>query len=468
METRSLASLYDFENRAGLFPDVDSRMKFCLLTLTGAQRPALHGAECVFFAHSVEDLHDEQRRFTLAAEDFALLNPNTRTCPIFRSKRDAELTKAIYRRVPVLVNESLDDQGNLWGFQGLLMFMMNTASGLFRTRQQLEADNWTLDGNVFRRGNDVDLPLYEAKLFHHFDHRWATHDGLDTRDLTSTEKGNPEAVALPRYWVPTDEVTARLADKWRHSWLASVRGITNTTNERTIISNILPQVGVGNSAPVMVLQTNSAHFGGILVANLSSFILDFIARFKVGGVNLNFFIINQLPVLPPTTYAQLCPWGASPTSLLSTPYSLHTWILPRVLELTYTAWDLFPFAQDCGYDGPPFRWDEERRFLLRCELDAAYFHLYGSTSDDVAYVMETFPIVKRKNEAQHGEYRTKRVILEMYDAMQRSIGTGEPYQSRLDPPPGPPAHGLPSWRPGAPRPGNWPSHIHAPRSEKQG
>ena len=165
-------------------------------------------------------------------------------------------------------------------------------------------------------------------------------------------------------------------------------------------------------------------------------------------------------MLPPQKYNENIPWVFKTI--------LSEWLLPRVLELTYTAWDLSPFAQDCGYDGPPFRWDEERRFLLRCELDAAYFHLYGITRDDVDYVMETFPIVKRKDEAQHGEYRTKRVILEMYDAMQRAIDTGEPYQSRLDPPPGPPAPGLPSWRPGSPRPDNWLPHIHAPRSEKQG
>jgi len=145
-----------------------------------------------------------------------------------------------------------------------------------------------------------------------------------------------------------------------------------------------------------------------------------------------------------------------------------TWLLPHVLELTYTAWDLSPFATDCGYDGPPFRWNDERRFLLRCELDAAYFHLYGISRDDVDYVMETFPIVKRKDEAQHGEYRTKRVILEMYEAMQHAINTGEPYQSRLDPPPGPPANGLPWWQTGSPRPGNWPPHMHAPRSEQRG
>ena len=112
--------------------------------------------------------------------------------------------------------------------------------------------------------------------------------------------------------------------------------------------------------------------------------------------------------------------------------------------MTYTAWDLQPFAQNCGYDGPPFRWDEERRFLLRCELDAAFFHLYGIEGDDVGYIMETFPIVKRKDEAAHGEYRTKRVILEIYDEMQLAMDTGEPYQTRLDPPPADPrvAHGV--------------------------
>jgi hypothetical protein len=113
------------------------------------------------------------------------------------------------------------------------------------------------------------------------------------------------------------------------------------------------------------------------------------------------------------------------------------------VELTYTAWDLAPFARDCGYDGPPFRWDEARRFLLRCELDAAFFHLYGIARDDADYILETFPIVKRDDVKRHGDYRTKRTILEIYDAMQTAIATGEPYQTILDPPPGNPrmAHG---------------------------
>ncbi len=153
-------------------------------------------------------------------------------------------------------------------------------------------------------------------------------------------------------------------------------------------------------------------------------------RQKVGGTSLSFFIVKQLPVLLPIHYQGTCKWDNRA--------SLAAWILPRALELTYTAWDLEAFAKDCGYDGPPFRWNEKRRFLLRCELDAAYFHLYGIARDDVDYIMETFPIVKRKDEKKYGDYRTKRVILEIYDEMQRAMESGEPYRTRLEPPPADP------------------------------
>ena len=126
-----------------------------------------------------------------------------------------------------------------------------------------------------------------------------------------------------------------------------------------------------------------------------------------------------------------CPWNNSSNS---------GWMLPRVLELTYTNWELRGFGRDCGYDGPPFKWDEERRFLLRCELDAAFFHLYGIGRDDVSYIMDTFPIVKRKDEAQYeGQYRTRDTILAIYDAMAEATRTGVSYQTLLDPPPAHPS-----------------------------
>ncbi len=126
---------------------------------------------------------------------------------------------------------------------------------------------------------------------------------------------------------------------------------------------------------------------------------------------------------------------------------LTDWLRPRVLELTYTAWDLEAFAQDHGHDGPPFRWDEDRRFQLRAELDAAMFHLYGVARDDVDHIMESFWLVKKDDEKTHGTYRTKHAILAIYDAMQAAIDSGTPYESPLDPPP---AH---------------PSLCHPPRGE---
>ncbi|MBM4237603.1 MAG: S24 family peptidase [Euryarchaeota archaeon] len=316
------------------------------------------------------------------------------------------------------------------------MFMMNTASVLFRTREQLEADEWTLEGNKFRKGVERYLPLYEAKLIHHFDHRLNTFDGVPPEKRFSVKApgipfrgrhADAFAVPIPRYWVPEAEVEERLSGKWDRGWLLGWRDVTNvTTNRRTVIATVLPRVGVGHTCPVFLFGTIAPRKAALLLANLCALALDFPARQKIGGNHLTYGYLNQLPVLPPSTYSDRVPWSLG--------QALCDWLLPRVLELTYTSWDLEPFARDCGYDGPPFRWDEDRRFLLRCELDAAFFHLYGIPRDDVDYIMETFPIVKQKDEAAHGEYRTKRVILEIYDAMQKAIEAGVAYRTLLDPP----------------------------------
>lgn len=145
---------------------------------------------------------------------------------------------------------------------------------------------------------------------------------------------------------------------------------------------------------------------------------------------MNFFYVEQLPVPRPELFEEPCPW--SPGERLS------DWIQPRVLELTYTAWDMEPLARDLGYQCPPFRWIPERRATIRAELDACFFHLYGIERDDVEYVLGTFPIVARHDEAAFGEFRTKRLVLEAYDAMAKAIASGDPYECPLDPPPGDP------------------------------
>lgn len=192
----------------------------------------------------------------------------------------------------------------------------------------------------------------------------------------------------------------------------------------------------------LLLSTAHPSLIAALYANLCSFTLDYAARQKVSGTSLTYFVVKQLPVLPPATYKEPAPWVPE--------QSLVQWLLPRVLELTYTAWDLQPFARDCGYEGPPYRWDPERRFLLRAELDAAFFHLYGVSRDDAAYILDTFPIVRKNDEKAHGDYRTRRVILERYDALA-TAARGAPYVTPLDPPPADPRIAHPP-RPPAPAP----------------
>src|SRR5579875_1925750 len=425
--SRTLVSLYDFDNIAGIFADVDSRYKFCLLTLTGQQRPVLHGAEFAFFLHSTVDLEDEARRFTLTAEDLRLINPNTRTCPIFRSRRDSELTGAIYQRLPVLIRDEPAEM-NPWNVTFSRMFDMANDSHLFRTYTQLVNDGWELRGNVLYKGRERCLPLYEGKMISHFDHRFGSYTLAakpESYDMDSIQHADPTCLAQPRYWVHESHMPDILSNG--NKGLLAFRDIARSTDVRTAIFSIIPAVPCGNNLPLAIAENSRSDELLCLNTNISSFVADFIARQKAGGTHLNFFIVKQLPVLSPEQYTKVCRWESAMT--------VGQWVLPRALELTYTAWDLQEFARACGYEGPPFRWDEQRRFLLRCELDAAYFHLYGIARADVDYIMETFPIVKRKDEKEYGEYRTKRVILEIYDELQRAIESGQPYRTRLEPPP---------------------------------
>lgn len=190
------------------------------------------------------------------------------------------------------------------------------------------------------------------------------------------------------------------------------------------------------SRPPDILLTNyplmmsglSTPLLGALACCLSSFALDFASRQKVGGASMNFFVYYQLPALPPQTFESATPWASA--------QRLVDWLAFRALELDYSGGDMSPFAKDCGDDGSPFVWAATRRAWLRAELDAAFFHLYGVERDDVDYILDTFPIVRRKDEAAYGEYRTKRLILEVYDAMAAAMEMGSTYQTILDPPPG--------------------------------
>ncbi len=430
IESSSLVSFLDFKNHDGLFYDVGHRrFKFALITLTGQQGRG-DAPQFAFFLHDPLEVREPDRCFVLTRDDIALLNPNTKTCPVFFTRREAEITRLVYKRVPVILRTG-DEKGDPWGFQGFLMFMMNTASGLFRTKEELDAESWSLRGNVFSKEGMRYLPLYEAKMLHQFTHRWGDYSlraegSLDSElpRLPFEVLNDPLRTVQPRYWVPEDAVEKRLIGKWSRGWLLGWRDICRSTDERTVIASVLPRLGVGQPFPLFLSTSQPPELACALGA-LCSFVFDFVARQKIGGTHLSAGFFEQLPLPRPEDFHKGCVWSNS---------SLVDFLLPRALELTYTAWDLKPFAEDLGYSGPPFRWNPERRFLLRCELDAAFLHLYGIGRDDVDYIMETFPIVKKNDEKAFGEFKTKRVILEIYDEMAEAMKTGQPYRTRLEPP----------------------------------
>ena len=431
VKSRVLRSMWEFENEGFFTAGKGHMLRFSLMTFSGRNDPS-PTADFLFQGQAISDIGDPERHFSLSAADIETISPNTGTCPIFRTKRDAALTLALYQRTGVLWLEGGPD-GNPWGVRFRSMFHMANNSSLFRTGAELASAGWGWESDRFEKDGKIMLPLYEAKMAYQYNHRSGTFEGTPagTRPhrLPSPSEAqlmNPKYTPLPFYWVTADEVDAQLDGVWDREWLLGWRDVTDArASVRTVVACIVPKVAVNHKFPLMMPSLDSQLVAG-LYANLSSIPFDYCARQKVGGLSLTYFTMRQLPALPPSVYVIPASWAPA--------IQIRDWVLPRVLELTYTAWNLKAFAEDCDDDGPPFIWDPIRRFQLRCELDAAFFHLYGVSRDDVAYILDTFPVLARSEEREHGEYRTKRVVLETYDALATATEKGIPYESPLGPP----------------------------------
>lgn len=452
----NLAALYGFENEEKVFPGVHHSVNFALFCMTGSGSPDAP-ISIAFRVRQVAQI--AEHAYTLTGRNIELLNPNTGTCPVFRNRRDAEITLGIYRRVPILVAEAKGTAGNPWGISFMTMFHMSNDSRLFRpdiqngeTYDDLLKEGWELRGNVLVRGDERLLPLYEAKMLHHYDHRFSTYDGATEKQLavgtlprlTLDQHLNPDAAPLPRYWVPEWDtptgsfdkngekikipgVRSRLSAKgWDRDWVMGWRDICRASDERTMIAAAAPAHGFGHPFP-LVLPATPKH-APLLAAVWSSMACDFAVRQKIGGTHLTYGYVEQLPI---------------PTADQLTAHSDS--ILPRFLELTYSAIDMTPLARDLGDTSAPFRWDEDRRAVIRAELDALFFHLYGINRDDTAYILDTFNVTRDNDIKAHGEYRTKNLILAEYDRMaaagltlENPLTEGESgtYRSTLTPPPG--------------------------------
>lgn len=420
-----LKALYDFENKKVFFPHVHASFKFC--AFVASPSPTADEAQCAFYLHNVAELDDPERRFALSAADFARVNPNTGTAPIFRSRRDADLTTKIYGNAVPLVDRSSGEAAKAWPVKYATMFHMTNDSGLFRTKPELEDKEgaYPVGGNRYDSAAGPWVPLYVGRMIHHFDHRAASvevnaenlHNAALSGAISEEQKADPAFVPVPQYWVPEREVTVPESI----GWTIAFRDIARATDARTMIGAIGPFAGYGNKAPLLFPENLPIYRerAAEIIANFNTLAFDFVARSKVHSTSVNWYIVEQLPVIPPERF-DTTRFG---------PKTAAEVIRATVLELTYTAHDMAPFACDMGHVDeagevkPPFIWDDARRLELRAKLDAVFFHLYGITDrDDIRYIYSTFPIVQRQEEAEYSTYRSRDLCL----AWMNALAAGNP------------------------------------------
>ncbi len=409
-----VGGLFDFENKKIFFKDVHASFKFCALIFGGEER-RFDQTDCAFFLHDTAAIQDGERCFPLAAADFSRVNPNTGTAPVFRTRRDADITRRIYEDHPVLVDHSGTDVRRTWPFAYMRMFDMANSSHLFRSATDLRTNGfYPVQGNRWKKGEELYVPLYQGRVIWHYDHRAnsvrvnpkSLHNPFLSEVVSESHHADPLFLPSSQYFVPANSVDSRVPVE--NGWWLAYRDIARSTDERTMVAAAIPRVGCGDTLPILMSKgvCSGEKWMDLLLANLNSFVLDFVTRQKVQGTHIKLYTLEQIPVIAPDDYDRT--FGHTTAREL---------VRDHVLRLTYTAHDMTPFARDLGYDGPPFIWNDEERRHLRARLDALYFHLYGLSKDDAAYILDTFPIVRRHDEAAFGTYRTKEMVLAYYNAL---------------------------------------------------
>jgi hypothetical protein len=438
-----LVSFFDFENTQNLFPDVDSRYRFCLITLSGVS-PKAKEINLIYQGKTISDLVNDIKKIKLKSEDLELFSPNTLAPPILHSSVDLSISKKIYTKIGVLNNHKKKD--NKWGISIKRMLSLSDGEGIFKKSYELipqehyKGIEWTR--------------LYSGKAIHQFDHRFSTYSNRKWVDTSIMAHENPDNIIETEYYAKREEVIKRTNQQLPHSYLVGYRDVTNATNERTCIGTIVPRVGCDSHCRNIYFRDVSNILIAAFIGNINSLSFDYFVRQKVIGTGLGSGTFEQLPILPPSFYNE-------------NEFEL---IIPIVIDLVYNSWDIKAFADDvwkeadadlraaiqqqweanqiatgghecappdwCEIDTegcplPPFKWDEERRAMLKAELDAIYAKLYGLTTEELRYILdpqdvygpdfpgETFRVLKEKEVRQFGEYRTRRLVLEAWERLDR-------------------------------------------------
>jgi hypothetical protein len=408
LKKQQLFSLYDFQTGMGFFDRIGhARFKFCLLT-AGKVGSGPKAPEFSFFSRTIIDFGDRRRFLTLTLDDIQRISPNTNTVPIFRTSGDAELTAKMYARVPVLINQGKGKTGNPWNVRIRTMFHKSNASEDGDLKPAIDLAN--IDGT------EEWLPVHEGDYGNQFDHRFATFDGRTTRSVADAEHADPtfEPVFELRAQQPAYQ---KILSRWEvpetQASILGFRRVSNSTNDRTVLATILPLMPLTNGWIILLNPPPEQQL--LLCANFNSLVFDYCLRNSLNQPSIPQGVFEQTPTLSPSSYRA----------------ADRNFLVPRALELVFTSHSMRPFGRDLGYDGPPFIWEEGRRAQLRAELDAWYARAYGLTREELRYVLdpadvkgpdypsETFRVLKKNEIARFGEYRTARLVLAAWDAMER-------------------------------------------------
>ena len=431
-----LSSIYDFENSQKIF-DIHRSFRFCLLSAHKAQSK-VNDVSVGFMLTELEHILDKNRIFVLKASDFAKFNPNTQTCPVFRTNYDAKLCFKIYDQTSIMMSE--ENELNPWRIIFGSTFNMATKSDSFKSYNDLQDIGALQEGSNFKQGDNYYVPLLEAKMFWQYNHHFTKYPiALKTRpnttDVVSTaELADTNLAMQPWYWVSKGELDNKIevSAQGKCKFAIGFRDITNATNKRTCICTLVPlNVACGNTI-ACIYSNRSLVKVTCLLALLNSLPLDYVAKNKISSTHMNLYIVKQFPVPRPDQIDEATQWQ----------------MVKRVAELTYFNHDMDDFAKELSEQlsdeqnealggrlvrQDPWIFNEPRRAVVQAELDAIVAKLYGLNDEEVRYILdpedvigkgcinETFRVLKESEIKELGEYRTKRLVLEAWDKLKQGL-----------------------------------------------
>ena len=408
IEENILVSIYDYENRYKLF-DAESNLRFVLLTFSKCKKD--NKIKIKFGLRQPEEILKNDFYY-LDTNDFKLFNPNTVNCPAFNSQKDVDITRHIYKENVVIINEVDDVEINNEFNIDLYCeaFNMTRSSHLFKSYEKLIDEKFSEEKNKLINGQEKYLPLYESKLIYSLNSRYGTFKNVpkevrfntkaQVNYSTSNELKESDFSVFPRYWVNELEIK-KVFKKWTNkNWFYGFRNICRgLTDYRTAIFSVIPYSAVGNSITLIFPRDNDYSDFYLFIANSVSLPFDYIVRQKLGGSNLNFFVFKQLSIVPKIKYST----------------KTKEAIKKIIVELVYDNEDLNGFVDEYKPKQILVNYSEANRFNLFCSLDAIYAHLYGIAREEMEYILDTFPIIKRRDIAKYGTFHTKDTVLKLYD-----------------------------------------------------